>query len=313
MPEVIDLVRADRALAELLQVPRDVGRRTGEERHPGTGEGDLGGGREDEDPVRVSGSLGHPQHVQRGVLGVGQVVHGVGVVPEDPEVRGRCRHRDQGSRDLFGVDHAGGVRVRRHDPDPLDGRIVGYQLAHLVQVRTVVAERHREHLDAVLLAEREVPVVAGHRADELDRAAEPRASESAVPLSKEKTSVSCMIARLALSPATSCSIGTLSSGAKICRISRQPLQAAVVTAVGAGHVDEVVLARQRQQLVRQLHLSSCRLPPGQVELEPLGHQLVVRRLELGVQVAEFLVAELGQGHRRFRWSMRWASVGAGLS
>jgi hypothetical protein len=45
----------------------------------------------------------------------------------------------------------------------------------------------------------------------------------------------------------------------------------------------------------------ARLSPGQVGLSP-GHQLVVRRLELGVQGAEFLVAELGQGHGRFRWS-----------
>lgn len=45
---------------------------------------------------------------------------------------------------------------------------------------------------------------------------------SVVPFRRLKTSASCMIDRLALSPATSCAAGTPSSGAKISRTSVRP-------------------------------------------------------------------------------------------
>ena len=48
------------------------------------------------------------------------------------------------------------------------------------------------------------------------------AGELAVPRSSENTSVSCMMPRLALSPAHSWSTGTFSSSAKISRISASP-------------------------------------------------------------------------------------------
>jgi hypothetical protein len=47
-------------------------------------------------------------------------------------------------------------------------------------------------------------------------------SESTVPRSRENTVVSCMIARLALSPATSWATGTFNSSAKISRMSAMP-------------------------------------------------------------------------------------------
>ena len=50
--------------------------------------------------------------------------------------------------------------------------------------------------------------------------------------------MSCMIDKLELSPATSWSTGTLSSGAKIVRIAGSPMSAAVVSAVGARRVHD---------------------------------------------------------------------------
>ena len=47
-------------------------------------------------------------------------------------------------------------------------------------------------------------------------------AESTVPFSRLNTSVSCMIDKLALSPATSWSTSTFSSGAKIARSSGRP-------------------------------------------------------------------------------------------
>ena len=167
---------------------------------------------------------------------------------------------------VLGVDRAGGVGVRRDDPDALDGRILGDQLPDLVQVGPVRAERDGHHLDPVLLAEREVPVVAGHRAENLIGSCTHGSAESTVPLSRDKTSVSCMIARLALSPATSWSTGTLSSWAKISRISGSP---GYRRSCGSRcrRIRVVALARQRQQLVGQIELGRRRLATGQVELQ----------------------------------------------
>ena len=122
------------------------------------------------------------------------------------------------------------------------------------------------------------------------------ATESAVPLSREKTSVSCMIDRLALSPATSCSTGTLSSGGEDLPELEQAGQAAVVSAVGAVGRAELIRAGQGEQLVRQVELGGGRLAAGQVEFQSLADQGVVRLGLLGVQVGELVRTEVGQGH-----------------
>src|SRR5215216_7851077 len=168
MPQVIDLVRADGPLAQLGQIPIDVGWRAREERHAGTGEGDLGRGGEQEHSIRVAGRGRHAEDVERRSLDISEMVHGVRVVPEDPEIRSRRRHRHQGVGDLLGIDRTGRIGVCGNDPDALDGGIVGDQLTDLIDVRTGIAEGYGEHLDAELLAQREMAVVARHRAEEAD-------------------------------------------------------------------------------------------------------------------------------------------------
>src|SRR5215213_6220730 len=169
MPQVIDLVGADGPLAQLGQIPIDVGWRAREERHASTGKRDLGGGGEQEHSIRVAGRCRHAEDVERRSLDIGEMVHRVRVVPKDPEIRSRRRHRHQGVGDLLGIDRTGRVGVCGNDPDALDRGIVGDQLAHLIDVRTGFAEGYREHLDAELLAQREMAVVTRHRAEEADR------------------------------------------------------------------------------------------------------------------------------------------------
>ena len=143
--------------------------RAGQERHPGAGVGDLRRRGEHDRPVRVPGGRRQRQDVGALGLGLGQVVERVGVVPEDLEVRRRGGHRGQPLCDLLADDRAAGVGVGRDHPYPLDARVLRGQLGHRVRVRSVVVHRHRHHLDAEPLEQREVPVVAGDRADEPDR------------------------------------------------------------------------------------------------------------------------------------------------
>ena len=164
--QVVDLVGADRAVAEVPEVPRDVGRGGGEERDAGSGVGDLRRRREHDRAVRVAGRRGQGEDV--GALGLllGEVVQRVGVVPEDLEVGGGGRHRGEPGGHVLADDGARRVGVRRHDPHALDARVVGDEGGHGVGVGAVVVHRHGDHLDAEALEQREVAVVAGHRAHE---------------------------------------------------------------------------------------------------------------------------------------------------
>ena len=69
---------------------------------------------------------------------VGEVVHGVGVVPEQAEVRRRGRHRRQPLDGRVGVDRAGRVAVLRHAPHALDAGVLGDQPLDHVHVGAVV-------------------------------------------------------------------------------------------------------------------------------------------------------------------------------
>ena len=91
------------------------------------------------------------------------------------------------------------------------------------------------------LEQREVPVVAGHRADEGDLLLLPQGrSLSTPPLSHRSVSTSRIITRLELPPATTCSGSTHSSSANISRSSPDALQPAVVADVDAGRVLDAV-------------------------------------------------------------------------
>ena len=131
-------------------------------------ERDLGGGGEHQRPVLVARGGGQPQHVDLLHRVVGEGVHGVGVVPEQPEIGCGRAHLHQPSH-LFPCERdAGRVGEHRHAPHPLDGRVGGDELLDQVDVGSVLEHRHVDHLDAQALGDGEVPVVAGHRAQELD-------------------------------------------------------------------------------------------------------------------------------------------------
>ncbi len=166
--QLVDLVGSDGPLGEVLEEPRDVGRRAAHERDAGSGERDLGGRGVDHRTVGVTRRGTQAEDVGRLGLLLGQVVHGVGVVPHDPEVGSRGLHRGELGGDSLADDRPARVAVGRDEPHALD-RGIRDERAYGVHVGTVVVERDREHLDAVLLAQGEVTVIARNGADELDR------------------------------------------------------------------------------------------------------------------------------------------------
>ncbi len=224
----------------------------------------------------------------------GEVVEGVRVVPEDPEVRRRGRHRGQPAGDLLGDHRPGRVGVGRHDPDALDRRVVLDQRLDGGDVRAVVEHRHGHHLDAVRRQHREVPVVAGHRADEGDLLLvlpRPRRVDPAVQQVLHEHVVHHRQARAAAGHQL-VGVDPEQLGEQLAQLA-QPAQAAVVA-----HVDPVAVldaVRQREQPVGQVELGDAGLAPGQVELQPPLLQPGVGRpllLEVGRQR---LGGALGEG------------------
>ena len=119
-------------------------------------------------PVRVARLGGQPQHVDLADEVVSERVHDVGVVPEQPEIGCRGVHLHQPADVLPRVGGTRRVGEDGHAPHALDGRVAGDEFLDEVDVGAVLEHRHRDHLDAEALADREVTVVAGRRAEELD-------------------------------------------------------------------------------------------------------------------------------------------------
>ena len=96
-----------------------------------------------------------------------QVVHAVGVVPEDAEIgRGRG-HLGQATHGVLAKGDARGVGIR-HAPDALDGIVGGNEALDFVHIGAVVGHRDGNVLDAQVGGDAKVAIVAGNRAQELD-------------------------------------------------------------------------------------------------------------------------------------------------
>jgi hypothetical protein len=224
-------------------------------------------------------------------------VHGVGVVPEQPEIGCGRAHLHQSADHFPGIGGTGGIGEHRHAPHALDGRVGGDEFLDQVDVGAVLAHRHRDHLDAEALGDREVPVVTRRGAQELDhRLGDPRPwrVDAAVQQREHHRVVHQLQA------------GVVAGDQVLHRDTeqfaedraqlRQPVQPAVVAGVGAVPV-AVVVAGQGQQPVGQVELFGRRLAARQVQLELLGLQVgVVAPLQL-VLGGQLVAAEGLERHR----------------
>ena len=91
----------------------------------------------------------------------------VGIVPVNPEILCRGLQIGEAADGLIGIGITLGIGVLRHAPDALDGRILCHQFFHQIHIRAFWGHGHVDHLDAKMLGDGKVPVIAGHRAEEL--------------------------------------------------------------------------------------------------------------------------------------------------
>ena len=166
--QLVELVGADEAgLQALGELGDDRGART-DKADAGAREGDLGRRGKGHHAVLGARRAGKIEDVGELVGLVVQVVHAVGVVPEDAEIgRGRG-HLDQATHGVLAKGDARGVGILGHAPDALDGIVGGDEALDLVHVGAVVGHRDGDVLDTQIGGDAKVAVVAGNRAQELD-------------------------------------------------------------------------------------------------------------------------------------------------
>ena len=94
------------------------------------------------------------------------MVQGIGVVPQDFEIFGGRLQGGQPVDCFVRIDHACGVGVFRDTPDAANIAVAGNKLFHRIHVRAGICHRQGDHVDAKLLADSEMPVIAGNRAQD---------------------------------------------------------------------------------------------------------------------------------------------------
>ena len=273
MAQLVHLVVADdhhrEALAHILHAVLAAGNGG----NTGTREGDLAGRGEHEHTVLIAVLLALVQQ-HRGLDDlIGEVVHDVGLIPEDLEVGRSGLHLGEALDGLIAVGVAVGVGILRHAPDALDGVILGHQFFHHVHIRAIGGHRHADQLKAELLSDGKVTVVAGHRAEELallhlrPGARRLREAEHIADVDQIVHQLQAGVAAHEhLTGLHAEHIGKQHAGLL------QALQFTVVAGIGASIGGVIV---HLQQVHSQIHLVRARLAAGHIQLEALGLKLFV--------------------------------------
>ncbi len=168
VPKLIHPVIADQLIMQQLGMPCDVGRTGRHGRDAAACEGNLGGGREHQHPIRTSGrtagfiDIGQPILTLRFVV---QVMDAVCVIPDNPKIRCGGFQLRQRPNLCIAVGHAGGVGVHGIADDALYAG-VGRKLLHRFQIRPIGQQGNADAFNPQHFQHFKMPVVPGNRAEE---------------------------------------------------------------------------------------------------------------------------------------------------
>ena len=165
--DLIDLVGVDALEEHLCRDVLDVrlGCRDGGD--AAARESDLGRGREGVDAIHRARLARDVEDVLEFVILVVEPVHHIGVVPEDAEIACRRLHGGEALDHAVRERDARGIGVLGHAPDALDGVVLPHEGFDDVHIGAVLLHADGDHLDAELLADGEVTVIARSGTDEL--------------------------------------------------------------------------------------------------------------------------------------------------
>ena len=103
------------------------------------------------------------QHVQDHVMGIGQMMHAVCIVPHDLEIRRGGFHRGQPAHGFITVTVSVRIGIQRHAPDSLY-RLILHKRFHTVHIRPCGKHGNGDKLKSEIFRHTEVTVVARRRA-----------------------------------------------------------------------------------------------------------------------------------------------------
>ena len=296
MAQLVELVGADQTG---LQAFREFGDNRGartDKADAGAREGDLGRRGKGDHAVLGARRAGEVEDVGKLVGLVVQVVHAVGVVPEDAEIgRGRG-HLDQAAHGVLAKGDARGVGILGHAPDALDGVVGGNQALDLVHVGTVVSHRDRDVLDAQVGGDAKMTIVAGNGTQELDLLAVVRGLVGVPGLAAARATAPEHAGDVMLNQKARRTQHKRLLGGATQKLPRQlacrrnALKAAVVGAVDIAVVQIGIGIEDIEHGSRDVHLGGRRLAAGHVERQALGldlGDLGFERLDGGIEFGGF--------------------------
>ena len=227
----------------------------------------------------------------------------VSVVPHDAEVRCRGLQGRQLAADVLGVEGARRVGEHRDSPHALDQRVL-HQFADLVQVRAILEEIHGDHLETEVLGDRVVAVVARNRADPLELLALLRClrglgcprlggivgAERVCPGHQVKSHV--QRGGVAADDVLRLHADDLRPDVADIRNAGQPAVVAGVRAIGGGEV----LAREAEQIHREVELFRGRLTAGEIQLQALGLEICILLLDLWLEGKKLVTVDVCELH-----------------
>ena len=277
--QLVELVGADEAgLQALGELGDDRGART-DKADTGAREGDLGRRGKGHHAVLGARRASEVKDVCELVGLVVQVVHAVGVVPEDTEIGRGCGHLDQAAHGILAKGDARGVGILGHAPDTLDGIVGGNEALDLVHVGAVVSHRDGDVLDAQVGGDTKVAIVAGNGAQELDLLAVVRGLVGVPGLAAARAATPEHAGDVMLDQqARRTQHERLLGGAaqKLpCQLAcrRNTLEAAVVGTIDVAIVQIGVGVEDIEHGARDVHLGGRRLAAGHIERQALGLDL----------------------------------------
>ncbi len=210
-------------------------------------------------------------------------MHGVRVVPEQAEVR-RGVEGHQRLCDPFAVDRACRIRVDGHAPHALDRRIGAQKSLDDLEIRSLAGERDRDHPDAELLCDTEMPIVTRDRTEEarrLVREPGPITTRHSVHHGVGHHVVHEIQASIA--QGQQLRHGNAQNIREHGPDGRQSRRSSVVAQVRACVVVEVPVAGQRKERIGQIELLRRRFATSQIEFESSAREFVVSTDEVVVE------------------------------
>ena len=191
----------------------------------------------------------------------------IGVVPEDAEIRRGGLHGGEAADHSIRIGLALRVAVFGDAPDALDGRVRPGQLLDPVHIRAVLPHGDGDHLEAQLLGDGKMPVVArdGAEPPDLFQLAPGGKARRAKYIEPQHGIIHHGQAGVA--PGDDLLHGDLHQLGKERPAGAQPVQPAVVAGVGGAVLQIFVAVQDGEHGLAQIQLLPAGLAPGHIQLE----------------------------------------------